>query len=298
MRSHDPDSPPQPQPIDPPERPDRPDGPARGRDDAEHDARRPDAHPDPQADAEADDTGIRSLLSGLNTPELPSRNLTDRLRRSLSQQPDMSFESRQLPPLDATPFSRPRPSQRTLLLLAGATLAAGLVGAAGLSLISLPDVPISDVLATNTLRGAGIPVSTSGTTYGAETLPRQSSWLLGTHTTLQGGTSGATHGFARLTGDATTQGNPAVASAPASAGNDETERAERDVLACLRHLRIQERTVVAVDLATFEGRPAAVVVTTSTDTEPVTYTVRVIDPACPALGDPVLAGPTVLPSHP
>ena len=236
-----------------------------------------------------DETGIRSLLSGLGAPGVPS-DLTHRLRSSLSAGEPPTPDQRRLPPIDAAPPPHRRLRTRALLGFTGCTLVAGLVGAIGLTLIRLPDAPVADVLATTTLTRAGISVTYSGTHYRAETLADQAARL------LSGSTGNSTSGGAAVTAASVGHGISGSALGGSEQGQDPA--LEGKVLACLRHLRMPAREVVVVDLAQLDGVRAAVVVTHNGSTESVQYTARAIDPACPVLGDEVLAGPTLLRAEP
>lgn len=245
----------------------------------------------PPGEGDHDETGIRSLLSGLGTPGVPSA-LTHRLRNSLSAGQPPKPDQRRLPPIDVPPPPHRRLRSRALLGFTACTITAGLVGAIGLTLVRLPDVPVADALATTTLTRAGISVTSSGTRYRAEALADQAARLLSDSPGRTEGSTGTTVVSAATIAHGV--------SAPTLEALDEEQDAalEGQVLSCLRHLRIPAREVVIVDLAELDAVRAAIVVTHTGSAEAVQYAARAIDPACPVLGDEVLAGPTLLRAEP
>ena len=229
-----------------------------------------------------DDADIRSILAGLRDPAVSRQNLADRLRLSLDRPQPSEHDRRPLPPIE--PTSHSRISYRAMLPLIAGIAAAALLGAVTLSVIGLPDTPVEEVFAVDTLRRAGVTVTSSGTSYRTDSLAEQALPLL--DATTQATSPERAQHFVALGATNALTGPPA---------QGDTSQMERDVLSCLRHLRIPSRDVVAVDLAHLDGRSAVVVVTADRAGR---HQVRAIDPACPVLRSAVLAGPRALGHQP
>lgn len=150
------------------------------------------------------------------------------------------------------------PSRRFILGLAAAATVAAVAGVVGVNALRDPGTqPAVAALTSSLVRGA--TVHTSGTAYTATRLGEQ-----------------ATH--------VASQSTPAPAPSPAALGSFGSEAG---VGACLRGIGLDTAADVAVDVATFDGRPAAIVVATTDGAR----TARVVPTTCSESDRRVLFGP-------
>ncbi len=229
------------------------------------------AFPRRGAESGNDSDGIRDLLAHLPDPGPVPDDLAARINVSLEQARSASRPVRESVPLPPR-AEYPTPSARFVLGMSAAAAIVAVAGVAGLHVLAEP--PANTLMAA--LTGPDRPttktaptghanphVHASTTSYAAASLAGQARHLLDTPASPLAAQSTATGPLGTPTG----------------------------VAECLDALGVGDATVVTVDLARFEGFPAAVVVTERADG----LQVRVVERSCGGPRSRLLGGPVPVP---
>ncbi|WP_168582839.1 hypothetical protein [Gephyromycinifex aptenodytis] len=242
-------------------------------------------------DGDDDPTGIQSLLSGLPDPEHQSDDLVARISSTLADEERARQDSSPTLRFDPCFENRRRGHKR---LFAGIGVAGALIGIAGWTVVNQLDSaePLRN-LTTELMHRDSSPAAAA---YSPASVPGASS----------------SHSATTPPGNPPTPGEPIVlasgtlytasslhdqAAAVAAVDHGASDvalpssplRTGEGLRHCLRATGISETAAVHVDLATFEGAPAAVIVTGS---DPGSR-VAVVKRACSSGGD-ILYGPATL----
>lgn len=238
-------------------------------------------------DGEDDPTGVQSLLSGLPDPQLRRDDLVARISASLADEERTRGEGDE----DVHSFdpSLRRPRQTTWRPYVALALAGAAVGAVGLgALIVLGLDDSADVVAdiTNTRgKSAVSPLPSPAPPTQGQPVSAGEGAAHDDHVVLASGMAYTEAGLLSQAAPVDT-----VAGSPDVALPSSPLRAWSGVVDCLRAVGVAPVPPVHVDLATYDGAPAAVVVTGQGPQARVT----VVERDCDAQSSSTLFGPAPL----
>ncbi|STD14998.1 Uncharacterised protein [Dermatophilus congolensis] len=200
-----------------------------------------------------EDEEIRRLLASAHTPQTPA-GLTQRLKKAVSQE-QLSSQNRKIPP-PPIPNRLHGRSRLPVPLLVSFSLLLAAIGTTLLVTAGMTQLDTQSRM-TTTLAQEGIPL-----TERSAPIPEPSKAVAALS---------APHN------------SPPVETSQSTPTKD-SQILSRQILNCLRHLRIDVNEVEQVEIAPYNGITAAFV-TTNTQGQ---RRLRVIDPACPVFRSPVL----------
>ena len=235
----------------------------------------------PSGSQDDDPTGVRALLSALPEPEPMPNDLVQRITATLAAEHAAREATSAAPASTVTPFL---PSRRRTV--SGRRVLAALVGAAAV-------LAVATMIGTDTLRSRSSTASSAGSaaaqlaaTSGSEATPPTSPTIVIQRSATRYSEAEWLTQAARLS-SSRTRGTAPLAEAP-SLGPVGTRAGLSDCLAALGESGF---TAVTADLASYEGRPAAVIVAW----HPSGRTAYAVQRTCSRADAGVLHGATRLP---
>ncbi|HET7477862.1 MAG TPA: hypothetical protein VFJ97_17810 [Dermatophilaceae bacterium] len=231
---------------------------------------------DRRSEPEEDPTGIRALLASLPEPGPMPAHLVERIGASLAR------EQAARTPADprVTPIRRRRFGLPRVVAALGAVAAVAAIGVLGTNLAQqgkLGSNAGSAALGGASSQGAEDNVRTPAAPLGPAAVQVLSSGRAYTESTLAGQLSAAVDQAVPTPSFSGSGAGPSRLSGRNAAVYGQLATS-RGLQACLQSLRLPQPSTVVVDLATYQGSPAAVILVTAAGRR----TAHVVRPACSA----------------